>query len=218
MQQSQAEAQRPSYEPLNDMAAAILKVKRLDPNVPLPVYATPGSACVDLHAVCPHPKTLFRGETHVFGTGLKLQFPPGYGLLIFCRSGLAFKHHIHLANNVAVIDSDFTGEIQLKLVREFVIDDADSPITIKPYDRIAQAMLVPLPRMMFVEVDELEETARGEGGLGSTGKDAIAAPIPTPHADRYLNNIRDALDDLARDEGPAVIADLPHPPAQPAQD
>ena len=73
-------------------------------------------------------------------------------------------------------------------------------------------MLVPLPRMMFVEVDELEETARGEGGLGSTGKDAIDAPLPTPHADRYLNNIRDALDDLARDEGPAVIADLPHHP------
>jgi dUTP pyrophosphatase len=212
-------SERPSADvevaqPVNAQQAVFIKVQRLDPGVPLPTYASAGAACVDLHAVCEHPKTLFRGETHVFGTGLKLQFPQGYGLLIFCRSGLAFKHHIHLANNVAVIDSDFRGEIKLKLVREFVMDGADAPITIKPYDRIAQAMLVPLPQMVLVEVDRLDDTDRGTGGLGSTGVAALDVPIPTPNADRYVSNVRQALDDLARDEDPSNSTAGRQQPAQ----
>lgn len=149
-----------------------MKVRKLHPHARLPQYATDGAACFDLHAcfplcdhgaraagliVSPHfPQTL--------GTGLCFEVPPGYALLIFSRSGHGFKHGTRLANCVGVIDSDYRGEVKVRLTA-----DPGGELLVNDGDRIAQAVLVPIPRVSLVEVDELSKTARGAGGFGSTG-------------------------------------------------
>lgn len=166
-----------------------LKVKRLHPDAILPEYATDGSACFDLHAV--HiggltnfewdvlekiPEVLREGadrhaelepnEPQIFKTGLAFEVPAGHALLIFSRSGHGFNYDTRLSNCVGVIDSDYRGEVMVKLR-----NDGGRILSprIKSGDRIAQAMLVPIPSVQLVEVDELSETARGDGGFGSTG-------------------------------------------------
>lgn len=149
-----------------------LKIKKLHPDAVVPAYATDGSACFDLCAVLDREKTNLRAygievtTTATFSTGLAFEVPPGNVLLIFSRSGHGFNGNTRLANCVGVIDSDYRGEVKVKLTR-----DHTNAGTLRVYhgDRIAQAMLVPIPRVQFVEVDELSETARGTGGFGSTG-------------------------------------------------
>lgn len=140
-----------------------LKAKRLSPEAQLPVYATPGAACFDLHAI--NTAVILPGEAQVFGTGLAFEVPEGHVMLVYSRSGLGFNSGIRLANSVAVIDADFRGGVMLKLHN-------DSDVMFKVYkgDRIAQAMLVPIPAVEIVEAEELSETQRGEGGFGSSGR------------------------------------------------
>lgn len=167
-----------------------LKVKRLHPDAVIPQYATDGSGCFDLHAVHVggltnaewdvfeknsdlmrpgvHRHTELRnGEPQTFRTGLAFEVPAGHVMLIFSRSGHGFKYDTRLANCVGVIDSDYRGEVMVRLTRD--TERTFFPLDIKSGDRIAQAMLVPIPRVQLVEVDELSDTERGAGGFGSTG-------------------------------------------------
>lgn len=135
-----------------------VNVKRLDPAATLPTYATEGSACFDIAAL--------EGGTvpAVFSTGLAFEVPEGHVMLVFSRSGHGFKHDVRLANCVGVIDSDYRGELKVKLAAD------GAPMQVAPGDRIAQAMVMPVSRCTLVEVNELDETARGQGGFGSTGR------------------------------------------------
>lgn len=145
-----------------------LKVKRLHPDAILPKYATDGAACFDLHALADGDEKASDLPAFAAGTvrtGLSFEVPPGYALMIYSRSGHGFKNSVRLANAVGVLDSDYRGECMVRLS-----NDGGQPFRIAHGDRIAQAMLVQVPQVSLVEVEELSETARGDGGFGSTGR------------------------------------------------
>ncbi|CAB4122515.1 Dut dUTPase [uncultured Caudovirales phage] len=143
-----------------------IKIKKLHPEAIIPKYATDGAACFDLHAVNPPDEMAMHGLPTVVPTGLSFEIPHGFVMLIFSRSGHGFKHDTRLANCVGVIDSDYRGEVMVKLTRDY---GNNTHLTIKEGDRIAQAMVLPIPVVELVEADELTETERGAGGFGSTG-------------------------------------------------
>ncbi len=144
----------------------VLRIKRLDERAPLPKRATDGSAGHDLHALIDEPLKIAPGQLVTVGTGLAIALPDsGYVALVFARSGLAVKHGIALSNGVGVIDSDYRGEIKIGLCNL-----GNEPYTIQPGERVAQLVVVPVCCLPLLEVDSLEETARGQGGFGSTGK------------------------------------------------
>ena len=147
-----------------------LKFKAIHPKIgreiPLPQFATPGSAAMDLRACLDGPVTLQAGARAVIPTGLAMALPSAdYVALVFARSGLGIKHGIALSNGVGVIDSDYRGEIRVGLTNL-----SDTPYTVQPGDRIAQLMVVPVVQPTVTLADELDETDRGSGGLGSTGR------------------------------------------------
>lgn len=143
-----------------------MKICRLDPAAILPTYATAGSAGADLYALpVGDPVVVGPGETAFLRTGLAVAIPVGYVGLIFARSGLACKRGLAPANKVGVIDSDYRGEWMIALHNH-----GDTPQIVNPGDRIAQFVLVPVLTPLMTEVDSLDETARGEGGFGSTGR------------------------------------------------
>lgn len=137
-----------------------IKVKRLHESAVLPAYATDGSGAFDLTA------TTKQGQ--VYGTGLAFEIPKGHALFIYSRSGMGFKDDIRLSNCVGVIDSDYRGEVKVKLA----YDGAPYNQAYWPSvgDRIAQGVIIKVPAVEFMEVDELTDTARGQGGFGSSGK------------------------------------------------
>lgn len=136
-----------------------------DCKVKIPEYATAGSAGMDLSACIPAEITVRPGEIVKVNTGIAIQIPhSGIGGFVFPRSGLSSKHGISLANCVGVIDSDYTGEIICP-----VINHSSSAYTIKPGDRIAQIVFMPVLNVKLQETDVLEATSRGAGGFGSTG-------------------------------------------------
>lgn len=151
-----------------------VRVKRLFDDATLPTYASDGSACFDLHAYISDDRPRDTAWEPAWGgpatliarTGLAFEVPDGHVMLIFSRSGMGFKHDIRLANCVGVIDSDYRGEVMVKLTR-----DTGEAFSIVRGQRIAQALVLPLPRVQFEEVDRLSPTARGAGGFGSTGKE-----------------------------------------------
>ena len=149
------------------MTASLLKVKKMDRSAIIPKYQTPGAACFDLHAIGEAAPVALNSEvrySHTFRTGLQFEVPDGWVMLVFSRSGHGFKNDIRLANCVGVIDSDYRGEVQVKLTA-----DDTGYLVVKNGDRIAQAMLVPARQVHIEEVAELSETERGAGGFGSTG-------------------------------------------------
>jgi dUTP pyrophosphatase len=142
-----------------------LKIKKLHPDAIIPQYQTDGAACFDLHAITDFQTVFVCSEVaKTFRTGLAFEVPVGQVLLIFSRSGHGFRNDTRLANCVGVIDSDYRGEVQVRLKC-----DGMSYLEVKQGDRIAQAMLVQVPRVELVEVEELSDTARGASGFGSTG-------------------------------------------------
>lgn len=147
------------------MASSIkLKVKKLNAQAIIPTRATDGAAAFDLHAA-----TLdFSGGGIIIGTGLAFEIPKGYVMMIYSRSGQGFNHGVTLVNGTGVIDSDYRGEVMVKLRRTPM--SAPYLSGLKVGDRIAQAIIQKLPAFDFVEVDELSDTERGDKGLGSTGK------------------------------------------------
>nr|WP_276564918.1 dUTP diphosphatase [Brevibacillus halotolerans] len=136
-------------------------------DIPLPHYATSGSAGLDLSACIEQDITIAPGERAKIPTGIAVQMPDaGMVGLVFPRSGNAFKYGISLTNAVGVIDSDYTGEIQVLLQNL----DTTEPFVVKKGDRVAQLLFMPVMQARLEIVDELEKTERGAGGFGSTGK------------------------------------------------
>lgn len=144
----------------------IFKVRRLRESAKLPFRATEGSAGMDLYACIDSPVTLGAGERAVIPTGIAIELPSAeLAAFVFARSGLAIKHGIGLLNGVGVIDSDYRGEICVGVINQLA-----EPYTIAPDERIAQLVIMPVSLITPVEAQSLDDTARGEGGFGSTGK------------------------------------------------
>lgn len=147
-----------------------IKFQRIHANAKMPTRATPGSAGFDLYAVS---TTWFGNMIHV-STGLMVEFPKEYQLQLHGRSGLSTKYGISLANNVGIIDSDYRGELKLvftvnALPLDVMASNHNAFEALKPGNRVAQAILVPLPDVIWEEVEEISESLRGAGGFGSTG-------------------------------------------------
>ena len=147
-----------------------LKIKALSPKIgqeiPAPHFATAGSAAMDLCACIDEPITLMPGERRRIPHGIAIALPsPEYVALVFARSGLATKEGITLANCVGVIDSDYRGPLMTPLTNH-----SDKPYTIHPGDRVAQLLVTTVFQPTVTFVDELDETERGAGGFGSTGR------------------------------------------------
>jgi dUTP pyrophosphatase len=131
--------------------------------LPLPSYATPGAAGMDV--VAAEDLDLAPGQRHAVATGFRVAIPEGYEIQVRPRSGLAFKHGISVPNTPGTIDSDYRGELKILL-----INHGTDPFPIRRGDRIAQLVPAALTLAAFDEVEELGDTTRGHGGFGSTGQ------------------------------------------------
>lgn len=147
-----------------------VRVRRLPhgEGLALPAYATPGAAGMDVLAA--EDVTLAPGARHAVATGLSVAIPEDYEIQVRPRSGLALKHGISVPNTPGTIDSDYRGELKVIL-----INHGAEPFPIHRGDRIAQLVLAPVTRAAWEEVAELDDTARGSGGFGSTGGHAKLA-------------------------------------------
>ncbi|MFM5884362.1 MAG: dUTP diphosphatase [Novosphingobium sp.] len=152
-----------SLPPSQSPSTPIL-VKRLAhfEGLELPAYATDGAAGMDVLAA--EDVTLAPGARHAVATGLALAIPHGFEVQVRPRSGLALKHGITVPNTPGTIDSDYRGELKVILINHGADDFA-----VRRGDRIAQLVLAPVTRASWLKVEELDETARGAGGFGSTG-------------------------------------------------
>ena len=140
-------------------------IKKLNPDVELPVYKTSGASGMDLMAFIGEPIKIAPHSTYLVPTGLSMAFSEDYEVQIRPRSGLAVKNSITVLNTPGTIDSDYRGEIKIILFNhgkeDFIINNKD---------RVAQMVLTPVIKMELEETDNLPDTLRGEGGFGSTGK------------------------------------------------
>ena len=150
-------------------AATAVQIQRLPhaEGLPLPAYETTGSAGIDLRAAVPEdqPMTLAPGQRALVPTGLKIALPLGFEAQVRARSGLALKHGIICPNAPGTIDSDYRGECGVILA-----NFGAEPFVIRRGERIAQLVIAKHERADWVEVETLDETARGAGGFGSTGR------------------------------------------------
>jgi dUTP pyrophosphatase len=140
-----------------------VSVKRLRPDARLPVQAYPGDAGLDL-AACERVE-LAPGERAVVGTGIAVAIPPGHAGLVVPRSGLAARHGLGKVNAPGLIDEGYRGEVKVILLNT----DREAPFVVEPGMRIAQLVVVELPSIELLEVDELPASERGDGGFGSSG-------------------------------------------------
>ncbi|MGM0429616.1 MAG: dUTP diphosphatase [Pseudomonadota bacterium] len=139
---------------------------RIGQSIPLPEYATQGSAGMDLRACLDQPLTIEPGQTQLIGTGIAMYIgDPNYAATILPRSGLGHKHGLVLGNLVGLIDSDYQGELKVSCWNR-----SDKAYTIEPGDRIAQLVILPVVQAQMSIVDEFHETDRGEGGFGHSGR------------------------------------------------
>ncbi len=141
-----------------------INIKKLSSNAKIPSYATDFAAGCDLYSSSSEKISFNPGETKLVKTGIAMEIPLGYAGLIYARSGLATKRGLAPANKVGVIDSDYRGEIMVALHNH-----TNEVKEIDPYERIAQLVITPYVKGLFNEVDDLNETKRGENGFGSTG-------------------------------------------------
>ncbi|HEI0612396.1 TPA: dUTP diphosphatase [Escherichia coli] len=147
---------------MSSFLPVMLGIKRLTPDAVIPAYASSGAACFDL--VATSDGDVPPGCANVFDTGLAFEIPTGHVMMVYSRSGHGFKQGIRLSNGTGVIDSDYRGEVKVKLH-----NDSSSAFRVNKGDRIAQAMIVELPTVKFMELNSLSSTERGTGGFGSTG-------------------------------------------------
>ncbi len=133
-------------------------------DLPLPTYSTSGSAGMDVHAATSEPITINPGAVAMIPTGLAMALEPGYECQVRSRSGLAAKHGVFTLNSPGTIDSDYRGEVKVILA-----NFGSNPFVIQRGDRIAQLVVARYETVAWQEVESLDETARGEGGFGSTG-------------------------------------------------
>jgi len=147
-----------------------LQYQLLDPRLgdqfPLPAYATDGSAGLDLRAMVDAPLTLHPGDTELLPTGLAIHIgDPGYAGMILPRSGLGHKHGIVLGNLVGLIDSDYQGQLMVSCWNR-----GTGSFTLEPGERIAQLVIVPVMQVALTRVEEFDDSARGDGGFGHSGR------------------------------------------------
>ena len=147
---------------MTDRIAVQLKRLPHGEGLALPAYATDGAAGMDVLAA--EEATIAPGQRHAVATGLSVAIPAGYEIQVRPRSGLALTHGITVPNTPGTIDADYRGELKIIL-----INLGDQPFTIARGDRIAQLVVAPVQLASFAEVDSLDDTARGQGGFGSTG-------------------------------------------------
>ncbi len=147
------------------MEISSVNVKKLRPGAILPVYGSKSAAGADLCACIDGETVITPGQTVFIPTGLAMEIPVGFAGFIYARSGLSTKRGLAPANKVGVIDSDYRGEITVAL-----LNHGQESMTVAPGERIAQIVIAPVLTPQFCEVAELSDTARGEGGFGSTGK------------------------------------------------
>jgi dUTP pyrophosphatase len=143
-----------------------VKIKRLEGagDLPLPVRMTAHAAGFDLHAGVAEPVGLAPGDIRLIPCGFAMAIPPGYEAQVRPRSGLASRHGITMANAPGTIDADYRGEVHVPL-----INLGRKPFTVERGMRIAQMLILPVPPVELVEVDDLDDTPRGKGGFGHTG-------------------------------------------------
>ena len=139
-----------------------INVKVLNEKARIPVYSSDGAACFDFFA--PNGGMVSSYHPAVVETGLAFDIPAGYCMLVFSRSGDGFKQDVRLSNCVGVIDSDYTGEVKIKLTK-----DSYGAKLFNAGDRVAQGLIIPVNQVTFNVVEQLKETERGDGGFGSTG-------------------------------------------------
>ncbi len=142
-----------------------VSVKKLDERAVLPTYGSAYAAGADLYAVLDEDLTIAPNETKFVKTGLAMEIPEGYAGLIYARSGLASKRGLAPANKVGVVDADYRGEVMVALHNHSAVEQI-----VKHGERIAQLVVAPFLKVDFTQAEELEETARGVGGFGSTGQ------------------------------------------------
>jgi dUTP pyrophosphatase len=144
----------------------LLEVKRLPhaADLPLPVYMTEQAAGMDLAAALDQPLEIAPGEIALIPTGLTMAIPPGFEGQVRPRSGLAVRHGLTVVNAPGTIDADYRGEVKVAL-----INLGRSPVGIARGDRVAQLVIAPVARALLVEVAQLPESGRGQGGFGHTG-------------------------------------------------
>ena len=142
-----------------------IKIKRLNKRAKIPTFGTEFSAGADLYCAEEHEISGCSGQKCSIGTGISMEIPEGYVGLVFARSGLACKNGLRLCNSVGVIDADYRGEIKVVLH-----NDSEYVREIKPGERVAQMIIMPYPKVSFIEVEELSDTVRGESGFGGTGR------------------------------------------------
>ena len=142
-----------------------VQIKKLRPDAVVPKYMTAHAAGLDLCAALDNAIVVEPGSRVAISTGLALALPPGYEGQVRPRSGLAKEHGITVVNSPGTIDADYRGPVTILL-----INHGTAAVTIKPADRIAQLVIAPVVQAELTEVDELDTTARGAGGFGSTGR------------------------------------------------
>jgi len=140
-------------------------IKRLDPGVPLPLYAKGGDAGADI--VSAVDITLAPGERALVPTGISIALPDGYVALVHPRSGLAIKHGVTMVNAPGTVDAGYRGELKLILINH----DRSEAVSFKRGDRVAQLVIQQVERAEFIEVQELPGSGRGTDGFGSTGRE-----------------------------------------------
>lgn len=141
-----------------------MKFKKIKPNATIPTRGSEKAAGIDLYACINSPVAIYPDETCVIGSGVAFEPPKGYFGAVVPRSSVGIKRNLTLPNNVGIIDNDYRGEIMIALH-----NIGDQPEVINPNERIAQLVLLPYIICPIEEVEELTETERGEGGIGSTG-------------------------------------------------
>lgn len=139
--------------------------KKLDPRATVPTYGSDLAAGADLRAVLDAPVTIKPNESALIHTGIAVAIPAGYVGLVYARSGIACKRGLAPSNKVGVIDADYRGEIMVSLHNHGTTEQ-----TIEPDERIAQMVVTPFIHCEYEEVDNLDDTERGAGGFGSTGR------------------------------------------------
>ena len=152
--------------PLNQpLKIRITRVESGLKDIPLPAYATRGSSGMDIYASVEDDLHLQPGETTLVPTGIRIAVPEGFEAQVRPRSGLAIKHEIGILNSPGTIDSDYRGEVKIVITnfgkKEFIV---------RRGDRVAQLVISPVVRAIWEEVNSIDETERGEGGFGHTGK------------------------------------------------
>lgn len=142
-----------------------VRIKKLRENAIVPTYGSADAAGADLYAAIDEPVTIAPGETKFIPTGLAFEIPSGFAGFVHARSGLASKRGLAPANKVGVIDSDYRGEVMTALHNH-----GKESQTVDPGERIAQMVIAPYVTANFILSDSLDDTERGEGGFGSTGR------------------------------------------------